>query len=356
MNQMSSMASAPFRAPAHVGRRRFTATVGACLAAWPLLATSKTEPSRHRESRPLMGTRVDIAAQSADGALLRMAVDAAFVRMAALTAMMSHYQPTSRVAAIGLASGLQPVHVPHELMQVLEMAQRVSRASAGAFDVTIGSLGQWHFNEATPSMPSAAYIARHLPAVDYRNLVLDRRAQTAYLTQRGMRLDLGGIAKLFILEAGMQVLREHGVQTALVNGGGDVLAMTASHERPWRVGIRDPHHPDRLLAAIDVRQGFVASSGDYERFFVRDGRRYHHLLDPRTGRPTQGPHGVTLVGETLEAVNGLGAAAMVLGTSAGQALLERDRGVAALIAGQQGLWISPSLRERLLAPPRAGGA
>jgi FAD:protein FMN transferase len=296
-----------------------------------------------------MGTQVDIAAQSVDASLLRPAIDAAFARMAALTAMMSHYEPTSRVAAIGLAAGLQPVPVAPELMQVLDMAQSVSRRSGGAFDVTIGSVGRWHFDPANPRMPTPAHIAGHLPGVDHRQLVLDHRAGTAYLARRGMRLDLGGIAKLYILQAGMHTLRDHGVQTALVNGGGDVLAMTAPSVRSWRVGIRDPRRPDRLLAALDVRHGFVVSSGDYERYFVRNGRRYHHVLDPKTGYPSQGPQGVTLVGETLESVNGLGAAAMVLGASAGRALIEQEDGVAALIAGTEGLWVAPSLRERLLS-------
>ena len=125
---------------------------------------------------------------------------------------------------------------------------------------------------------------------------------------------------------------------------------------PWRVGIRDPRAPQRLLAALDVRDGFVASSGDYERFVVRAGRRYHHVIDPRTGDPTQGPHGVTLVGRELEAVNGLGAAAMVLGLEHGRDLVRRTEGVEGLIAGGAGeLWVTPSLRQRLQPPPAAAG-
>jgi len=229
------------------------------------------------------------------------------------------------------------------------MAQSVSRQSDGAFDVTVGSVGAWHFGAGDPRMPTPAYISSHLPVVDYRHLVLNQNQGTAYLTQRGMRLDLGGIAKLYILEAGLDTLRAHGVENALVNGGGDVVAVTNSTARPWRVGIRDPRQPARLLGAIDLRRGFVASSGDYERWFVRDGRRYHHVLDPRTGYPAQGPHGVTLVGDTLDSVNGFGAAAMVLGPSAGQSLLQRAR-VEALIAGRDGaLWITPGLRRRLAA-------
>ena len=342
-------------APANPGRRRLavTAALGACLAAWPLARESRHQPARLRESRLLMGTQVEIAAQSADEALLRPAVEAGFVRMARLAAVMSHFEAASRVSAINLAAGLQPVPVPPELMQVLEMAHSVSRRSEGAFDITIGSVGRWHFDSLHPRMPAPAYISDHLPDVDYTKLILNTDAGTAHLAKRGMRIDLGGIAKLYILQAGMDTLHEYGVEHALINGGGDVLAAGAPGARPWRVGIRDPRRPQQLVAVLDIQRGFVASSGDYERFFVRDGRRYHHVLDPRTGYPTQGPHGVTLVGEALESVNGIGAAAMVLEAAAGRELIRRS-GVQALIAGRdRGLWITPALRERL-APPALG--
>ncbi len=163
-----------------------------------------------------------------------------------------------------------------------------------------------------------------------------------------MRLDLGGIAKLYILQEGLATLRAHGVRTALVNGGGDVVAMAAPGASPWRVGIRDPRAPAQLLASLELRDGFVASSGDYERFFLRDGRRYHHVLDPRTGYPSDGPRGVTLVGRELQAVNGVGAAAMVLGTARGRELILGTEDVQGLMASATGeLWVSPALRERL---------
>lgn len=335
---------------ANPARRRLAAgaVLGACLAAWPHVGGARALPTRLRQSRSLMGTSVDIAAVADDPALLQAALAAAFERMTQLVGVMSHYEPTSRVAAINLAAGLLPVPVEPELMQVLAAAKSVSRRSSGAFDVTVGSVGRWHFDPRNPQMPTPAQVAARLPIVDYRNLVLDETRGTAYLRQRGMRIDLGGIAKLYILEAGLEVLRGFGVENALINGGGDVIAMSAPASPPWRVGIRDPRRPERLLATLEVRDGFVASSGDYERFFVRDSRRYHHVLDPRTGYPTQGPHGVTLVGPDLASVNGLGAAAMVLDPAAGRELIRGTRGVEAVIAGSGGdLWMTAGMRQRL---------
>lgn len=341
-------AGAAPRAPMADRGRRAVLCAGACLAGWALAARAGAADAQLRDSRALMGTQVDLAARGPHPALLRAGVDAAFARMGALQAVMSHYAPASQVAAISLAAGLQPVPVPRELLEVLQMAAGVSRRSSGAFDATIGAVGRWHFDPQAPRRPSDAYIREHLGAVDWRQLVLDERAGTAYLRRRGMRLDLGGIAKLYILQEGLATLRAHGIHTALVNGGGDVVAMAAPGASAWRVGIRDPRAPARLLASLDLREGFVASSGDYERFFMRDGRRYHHVLDPRTGYPTDGPRGVTLVGRELQGVNGLGAAAMVLGTTQGRELIRGSEGVQGLVASATGeLWVSPGLREQL---------
>jgi thiamine biosynthesis lipoprotein len=296
-----------------------------------------------------MGTLVGIAAQGIDERSLDFAIGAAFARMAMLEAQMSHYRSDSQLAAIGSAAGVTPVPVSADLMRVLAMAQAVSAHSDGAFDATIGSTGLWDFTPGSIRMPSPAYIRSHVSAVDYRQLELDPARGTAYLRSKGMKLDLGGIAKLYILESGLNALRYLGVENALVSGGGDVLAMSDATSRPWRVGIRDPRQPSRLLGAVDLRRGFVASSGDYERCFVRHGRRYHHVLDPRTGYPAEGPHGVTLVGETLDSVNGWGAAAMVMAPRAGRELLEREGRDQALIAGRDGrLWITPALQKQLL--------
>lgn len=302
-----------------------------------------------RDSRPLMGTRVDIAAQGPDAALLRHAVDQAYAEIQRLEALMSRYRPDSAVSRINLAAGLVPVAVPPEVMAVLQTAQRVSAASRGAFDVTVGALKAWHFGPGAHAVPSDREIAQQLPLVGAQGLVLDARAGTAFLARRGMALDLGGIAKLPILEAGLGVLRSMGIENAMVNGGGDVLAQGLWHGRPWRVGLRDPRAPERLLGVVAVAGGgVVASSGDYERYFISQGQRMHHVLNPRTGRPSAGVHGVSLVAGNVAAVNGLGAALMVQGKAAGQALARKSPDVGVLMADADGsVWASPAMAARL---------
>ena len=304
--------------------------------------------ARVDETRALMGTAVQVSAEGRDEARLRAALGAAFAEMTRLSAMMSHYESSSVVSEIGRAAGRHPVAVPPELLEVLRRAQAVSRDTQGAFDATIGAIS-WRYRPDDPHLPSAAAIGRERALVDYRRLALDERKRTAYLDRAGMRLDLGGIAKLYILQAGLR--RLEGVsERALVNGGGDVAAWSAPGAAPWRVGIRDPRTPDTLLGSLPLARGFVVSSGDYERSFVRDGVRYSHILDPRTGRPAGGPRGVTLASPHLEDVAGYGVAIMVLGVEEAKRLVRERPQLDALVAEQDGaLWMSAGMGKRLRA-------
>ncbi|MGW8269756.1 MAG: FAD:protein FMN transferase [Burkholderiales bacterium] len=306
-----------------------------------------------REARPLMGTLVEVALDPGAGgeAAAHRAIDAAYREMQRLSDMMNHYDPASVVSAINAAAGLRAVPCPPELIAVLSMAQAMSARSDGAFDVTVASIRGWRFRADDPRMPSPAAIAAQLPLVGWHKLRLDARAYTAFLTERGMRVDLGGIAKLAIVHAGIAVLRRHGIARAMVNGGGDVEVVGGDGARPWRIGVRDPRAPEALLGVLVLARGFVATSGDYERAFVRDGRRYHHILDPRTGTPARGPRGVTLTGERLEDVNGLGVAIMVRGKAAGERWLAEDKRVDGLIVDADGsVWMTPGFRARFSAP------
>jgi FAD:protein FMN transferase len=333
---------------------RFIDVLGRALTLLALVGTASDPAGAARvdEARPLMGTVVDIAAEGPDAEALRAAVGDAYREMARLSDMMNHFDPASVVSAINAGAGTRAVPVAPELMEVLKMARRMSERSGGAFDITVGSLSGWRFRPGEARMPSREEISAQLGKVDYRKLGLDERAGTAFLAERGMRIDLGGIAKLYILHAGMRVLERRGVTRAMVNGGGDVEVTGPDGGRSWRVGVRDPRAPERLLGVVELQRGFVVSSGDYERYFIKDGKRYHHILDPRTGFPSTGPRGVTLVARDMEAVNGLSLAVMVLGTEAGVRLLTAAPGLDALIVNRDGsIWLSPGMRTRLRALP-----
>ena len=309
-------------------------------AAWLPSAFANPQAAVLRDSKALMGTRIDIAAEGADAKQLRDGVDHAWREMDRLAAMMTRYDPASTVSAINRAAGVHAVAVDDALMAVLQSAQSLAAQTQGAFDVTVGALKAWHFDTGQSTLPAASDIQAQRRLVGYRGLLLDERAGTARLAQRGMALDLGGVAKLPILEAGMDMLQRHGIDNAMLNGGGDVLVRGQLRGRPWRVGLRDPRAPEKILGVLALEgQAIVASSGDYERFFMVNGQRQHHILDPATGRPTHAAHGVSLLARNAASVNGVGTALMVLGMTQGQTLLRQRPEVQALVAGRnQSVW------------------
>lgn len=287
--------------------RRAFAGVSVLLAPGWAQATSELQ----RETRALMGTHVRVLVPGRRDDVAPALADCWF-QMQRLEALLSRYRPDNPVAALARAAGRAPVTVPVELLAVLRAARERAEQTDGAFDVTVGAYRDWHFEAgATTNVPSARRLAQQRPAVDWRAIEID--GSQVLLNRAGMRLDLGGIAKLPVLAAGLQALRRHGVRDALVDGGGDIGAMGRLDGRAWRVGLRDPMAPQQLLGAVSLEDGWIASSGDYERSFVRDGRRYHHVLNPRTGWPTEGVRGLSLLAADYRVLNGLGAALMVGG-------------------------------------------
>ena len=330
--------------PSLLDRRR-------CLTGFGLLATGMfvrpalASPHVQRASRVLLGTRIDIVAQ---GKHASKAMALAFTEMARLERLMSRYRADSEISALNRSAGQAGVDLSSETFAVLQRGLQLARLSDGAFDITIGSYQGWSFDPTSPRLPSDAQLMRERVLVNHRHLVLDVNKQQARLLRAGVKVDLGGVAKLPILQAGMQVLRAHGLDGAMLNGGGDVLVMGQLLGRDWRIGVRDPRSPDRVLGTLELSDGVVASSGDYERAFMYQGKRYHHVLEPRTGLPTQGVRGVAMVERTTQAVNGWGASSMLLGASKGQRLLSGLRGVDSLIVNAQGeTWMSEGMRSQL---------
>ena len=296
-----------------------------------------------------MGTQVGVTAAGLPQGPLRAAIDAAYAHMGRLSDEMNRYDRASRVSAINRAAGRHALPVSPDLMAVLQQAKALSARTQGAFDVTVGALSGWRFDPDNPRLPPASEVHASLAKVGDRDLVLEPAKGTAFLRRAGMRLDLGGIAKLYIVDAGLKVLRTQGVPRALIDAGGDIGVFGGTDEHPWRIGIRAPRG-DGLYARIALLEGFVASSGDYERSFLVGGRRYHHLLDPRTGYPVSGLSQVTVVGTELTAVNGVSAAVMVLGPEAGRHLVEKGEVQAVLFDDAGVAWTTPALAARLLPP------
>jgi len=223
--------------------------------------------------------------------------------------------------------------------------------------VTFGALsGLWKFDQdQDDNIPSRAAVAARLPDVDYTSLDLDAARGTAFLRRPGMRAHLGGIGKGYAVDRAAAILRGRGFRDFMIQSGGDLFVSGRRGDRPWRVGIRDPRGPaDRSFAALDLTNSTFSTSGDYERFFIRDGRRYHHILDPDLGEPARGCRSVTIVAGTATLADALSTGVFVLGPEPGMALIERLPDVeGVIVTADNRVLMSSGLRDRLvtLAPP-----
>lgn len=308
-------------------KRRLLLT-GALLA--PCTRAAIQAPQVQRQTRALMGTQVRLVVPG-PAEDLRPALDAAWAEMSRLERLYSRFRADSLVSRLARQAGAAPLAMPPLMRELLGLGRGLAQRSQGAFDATVGAYRDWHFGPLdgrAPEVPDRQKLAAQRALVNWREIEVD--GGQVRLARAGMRLDLGALAKLPILEAGLQQLRQHGVRDALIDGGGDILAIGQLHGRPWRVGVRDPREPDSLLAQLTLQDRWLVSSGDYERCFVHEGRRYHHVLDPRSGLPSHGLRGVSLLGRDWRALAGLGTTLMVTGAGAWSAL--RTQGV-------EGLWV-----------------
>jgi thiamine biosynthesis lipoprotein len=338
--------------------RRVTSFVA---AAWllSLVACARSSPAHLVERVHLtMGSELRVTAWTSDEARADAALGAVFEEFDRLDAMLSVWKQDSDIVRLNAAAGEHPVPVSPETREVLGIAHQVSEWTDGRFDVTFGALsGLWKFDDQDKdgTIPERAEVLGRLPLINYRDLVVDERAGTAFLKRKGMRAHLGGIGKGYAVDRAVDILRRSALHDFIVQAGGDLYVAGKRGDRPWRLGIRDPRGPaDKSFAALDVTDATFSTSGDYERFFMKDGRRYHHILDLTAGEPARGCRSVTLVTGRAVIADALAKGVFVLGPDAGMALIERTPGVqGVIVSARNEVLISSGLRSRimLLAPP-----
>ncbi|MHC4947549.1 MAG: FAD:protein FMN transferase [Planctomycetota bacterium] len=253
-------------------------------------------------------------------------------------ATMSEWKPGSPLSAVNEAAGRGPVAVPDDLRAVVRRGLEIGARTDGAFDVTWAALwGLWDFRADPPRVPDDEAIAARVALVDSRRLVVDDEAGTLALPEPGMMVGLGGIAKGHALDRAARALRDAGIDDFLLSAAGQMMAGGRRGDRPWRIGIRDPRgDPDDHFASLELTDASISTSGDYERFFILDGVRYHHILDPRTGRPCRGLRSATVVCADATLADALSTALMILGRERALPLAETWPGVEALLVDADG--------------------
>jgi thiamine biosynthesis lipoprotein len=285
-----------------------------------------------------MGSRFEISAVHSNPKAGQEAIDAAYAGIERIEASISEWRETSDASAINRNAGIAPVVVPRELFNLIRRSLRVSSLTDGAFDITFNSVGRlWNFKSHSSPIPDDAAIKAALADTGYRHVILDESKSSVYLDRKGTRIGFGAIGKGYAANRAVFVLKERGVTGGVVNAGGDLVIFgTQESGVPWRIGIANPLDREKVFAWLDTTEQAVVTSGDYENYIEANGRRYSHILDPRTGYPAPELRSVTIVCPDGELADALATGVSVLGLEAGLALVNRLRGVEAMLVDQEG--------------------
>jgi thiamine biosynthesis lipoprotein ApbE len=283
--------------------------------------------------RYLMGTSVKLQAFNGDETTRRAAIDEAFAAFEEVDRLMSNYREDSELVHMNHDAARGAVSVTDAMFSVLGAASRVSVASQGAFDVTVGPLMRlWGFYDKKPHVPTAAERAWVRPLVDYRNVILGAEGQrTVRFARPGVEVDLGGIAKGFAVEIAADVLRRRGLSGFVDAGGNQYLLGTPPGKRTWTVGIKNPDAADRVLGVVETGEISVSTSADYSNFLTVNGRQYGHILDPHSLEPSTSALSVTIFSPDGTLGDAMSKAVFILGPEAGLALLDSFPNMSAVI-------------------------
>jgi len=283
----------------------------------------------------VMGTGFQIEAIGKDAAELDRVIALALDELRRVEDVFTVWRE-SELTRLNARAGQGPVPVSPEMAQLLAISVECGRVTDGAFDVTYFPLRPlWNYKAEHPTLPTEEAIQSALKLVDYRRLAVDREASTVELPP-GFSIDLGGIGKGYGIDRAMDVLLANGIQNGLVQAGGDTKALGRKFDKPWQIAIKNPRHKDEVFAVLPVVNQCVQTSGDYERFFEIDGKRYHHIVDPRTGRPSEGCMSATVIGPEATFDDGIATAMCVLGPEAGMAVIEKLERREAVLVGMDG--------------------
>ncbi|MGK2856016.1 MAG: FAD:protein FMN transferase [Thermoanaerobaculia bacterium] len=291
-----------------------------------------------KDQRGAMGSRFEISAVHADPKECQAAIDAAYAEIERIEAVISEWRETSAVSEINRKAGIEPVVVTQELFNLTRRSLRVSGLTDGAFDITFHTVGRlWNFKSRTAPIPDDASIKQALKDTGYRHVVLDESKRTIYLDRESTRIGFGAIGKGYAANRAVFVLKERGVTGGVINAGGDLVIFgTQEDGRSWRIGIANPLDGDKVFAYLDATEQAVVTSGDYENYIEFEGKRYSHILDPRTGYPAGDVRSVTIVCPDGELADALATGVSVLGVDAGLKLVNGLRGVEAMLVDQAG--------------------
>ena len=303
-----------------------------------------------------MGTQLRVAIWSTDQARANDGIQHVFREFDRLEALLSNWRTDSDVTRLNNNAGITPVQVSQDTISVLRTAREVSDLTRGKFDITFGVLTDiWRFDHDQDNVvPEHDLIEARLKRIDYKAVEVDSTAGTAFINRPGMKVHLGGIGKGYAVDRAIALLRNQGFKDFLIQAGGDLYVAGADNGKPWQLGIADPRGNHDPFAMVEISDGTLSTSGDYERFFMKDGKRYHHILDPDFGEPSRECRSVTLVSNRAVLADAIAKGVFLLGPKDGMALIEKLPDIeGVIVTAENEVLISSGLKGRvtLLRPP-----
>lgn len=286
-----------------------------------------------KQAQDIMGTRVSVELWSTDKPHAAHCADLVFAEMQRINALMSPYLEDSELSAINRDAAIKPVRVSAELYELILQSIQFSKLSDGAFDITFASIGH-QYDYRLKLSPSAETIRQQLDRIDYRQLQLEN--QSVHFAKPGMRIDLGGIAKGYAVDRGISILRKCKIQHAIVSAGGDSRILGDKQGRPWMMGIQHPRKKQAVALALPLSDSAISTSGDYERYFLINDQRIHHIINPRTGESAHGSWSASVIGPDATSTDALSTTLFILGAEKGMQLINTLENMDAVIIDNNG--------------------
>ena len=297
------------------------------------IITDKRQAVFKRQLR-LMGNQFEISAVSDDEEWAHERIDMAVDEIRRIERLLTTFKEDSETNLINRNAGIVPVRVTEEMFSLIQRSIRISQITQGAFDITYGSIDKrlWNFDKTMTSLPDAATAKKLVRLINYRNIILNEKKCTVFLKEKGMRIGFGGIGKGYAAERARMLLQKSKVKSGIVNAAGDLIAWgNQPNGKPWTIGIADPNSARSPFSYLNITDMAVATSGNYEKYIMIDGKKYSHTIDPKTGLPVTGIKSVTIICSNAEIADAMATPVMIMGIKVGLDLINQVKGLACII-------------------------
>ena len=285
-----------------------------------------------------MGNRFEISVLSDDILHADACIESAVEEIQRIETLLTTFNESSETNLINQNAGISPAQVSKEIFNLISRSQRISELTQGAFDITYGSIDKrfWNFDVNMTELPDAELAKQSVSLVNYRNIILDEKKETVFLKKKGMRIGFGGIGKGYAAERAKIILKEKGVKSGIVNAAGDLTAWGfQANGKPWTIGIADPESKNQPFSTLKITDAAVATSGNYEKYAIINGKTYSHTIDPKTGFPVGGIKSVTIICPNAEFADAMATPIMVMGVQAGLSMINQMQKIACIIIDDQ---------------------